>query len=577
MTRRSRSFVLVALSAGALALGLGLFALGALGGGGGRRQQVEAEPSAPPVEEAPVPALEELVPPPVVERLTEEVTDTTVLWPLQIDLDLLQPAYLPTGEGIEQVGSGRDAELSGRIAGRSGEGVPAEIHFVAGPNAGTVLHCDSTGSFGTSTLYPGLALVEVRGPGFIARREVRLRQRTEALLNLGFGRMAAVYGTVVDFENRPVPGAEVNFDGHVVYTAEDGGFFVPEVAGGQVPVEVSAPGFAAFREMTYVVAGNVVSRGELTYHLQPATSLRIAIPDRVGGPGPVLVYLLPDRVGSAPRTENKQQGVPWHRFHPLEMPAGARHVVEGLPPTSVRVLAFRAGALAQQKLVNLQPGAENEVTIRMEATPTLTGRVLDDGRPVAGARVRLEAPNRVKATLSFFVEPSHFLESEVLPDLPPAAQETVTDEDGRFVLTSWQHVTAVRYLEARSPDGTKWAGRLVAAGEESVDLELQSAELGDATLVLSFPDRWQGLPVELSVNGAPVEPFVVPPYDPLRVDSLLSGRWQIRASWHAELVQPEVAFELRGETEREIRLPPEAIQGQDEEAWRRAGREFPFN
>lgn len=575
MTRSSRSPVLVGLALGLLGLGLGLYALQ---GSGERRQQPAAQPPVTPEEAAPLPSPQELIPPPVVERHSEEgLDDTTVLWPLQVDLDLLQPDYLPTGQDIEAVGSGRDAELSGRIAGRSGEGVAAEVHFVAGPNAGTVLHCDSTGGFGSSTLYPGLALVEVRGPGIIARREVRLRQRTEALLNLGFGRLAAVYGTVVDFENRPVAGAEINFDGHVVLSADDGGFFVSDVAGGQVPVEVAAPGFAAFREMTYVVAGSIVSREKLTYHLQPAASLRVSIPDRIGGPGPVQVFLLPDRIGGAPRTENKQQGVPWHRFNPIEVPAGSAHVIEGLPPTSVRVLAFRPGALAQQKLVNLQPGEANEVTIRMDAAPMLSGRVLDEGRPVAGARVSLEAPNRVKATLSFFIEPSIFLESEVLPDLPPAAQQVLTGDDGRFVLSAWQELSAVRYLEALSPDGRKWAGRLVGPGTDGVDLELESVELGDATLVLSFPDRWQGLPVELSINGAPVEPCVVPAYEPLRIDALLAGRWQLRATWHAELVQPEVAFELSGETEREIRLPPEAIQGQDEEAWRRAGREFPFN
>lgn len=572
MTRSSsRSFLLLLLAGSVLVLGLGLLAL--LRGGERRVEPAVARLEPEPAPAAPGPS-PELVAPPEVERLSqEEVADTTVLWPLQIDLHLLQASYLPAEASVERVGSGRTAQLSGQLAGPGGEGLVAQVRFVAGPNAGTVLHADSTGRFGSSTLYPGLALVEVRAGSFVARREVRLRQGAETLLNLGFGRLATVAGIVLDAQGQPVGGAEVNFDGHLTTSGEDGMFYVAGVAGGQIPVEVGAPGFAALRQTTYVAGGTIPPREE--YRLQPAASLRIAIPDRVGGPGPVQVYLLPNVVGSE-RTEPHQQAFPWHRLHPLEVPAGASHVVDGLPATSVRILAFRPGARAQEKIVNLQAGQENDVTIRLEGAPMILGTVVDEGRPVAAARVRLEAPNRVKATLGFFVQTSMFLESEILPDLPPATQEAVTGPDGRFLFTAWDELGAVRYLEARSADGRAWAGRLVRPGDGEIRLELEEEVLGNAALELFFPDRWQGLPVELSVNGAPLDPHVVPPHEPLRVASLVAGRWQLRARWRGEVVQPEVAFDLEGETEREIRLPQEAIDGQDEEAWRRAGREFPF-
>ena len=59
----------------------------------------------------------------------------------------------------------------------------------------------------------------------------------------------------------------------------------------------------------------------------------------------------------------------------------------------------------------------------------------------------------MRATLGYFTEPSYFLETAVMPNLPPGLQETRTDKQGRFVLSSWADTSPVRYLEARGPGG----------------------------------------------------------------------------------------------------------------------------
>jgi hypothetical protein len=215
------------------------------------------------------------------------------------------------------------------------------------------------------------------------------------------------------------------------------------------------------------------------------------------------------------------------------------------------------------------------VQIALEAAAKVVGRVTLDGEPVKNARVALEAPNRVRATLGHLTESSYFLESQVLPNLPPGYQETRTGEDGRYVLTAWEELSPVRYLEATGPDHRTWAGRLIDVDERSVDLELREVDLGDSTLVVDFPGRWQGLPVEILIDGAPYDPVVLAPRKDLRISDLRAGSWRLRATWHGDPVVEERLFELAGEHREVVEVPPQAVEGQDEETWSRAGREYP--
>lgn len=495
---------------------------------------------------------------------------STVLYPLELELELLQADLLREIGGDVVIGAGADARLAGRIVDARGGGVAAEVHFVHGPNTGRVLRCDGSGAFGATDLYPGLDIVEVRGPAIIgSRREVRLRRGTEQLLNIGYGRPAVVQGTVQDRAGEPIEGARVRIDGQSGTTASDGTFYIDRVASGRTIVEVEAEGYTPLREDFAVTAGQSYPLGRLTYTLQEPSSLEISIPEAVGGPGPALVYLLPTNTRVA-RT------YPWYSVSPVEVLPGTTHRIEGLPSTVVEVRVFKHGAIASppRKSVNLRGGEEHFVEVHLESAGLLSGTVVRDGRPVSGARVRLEAPDRVAATLSLHREQAMFLESEVMHPLPPAVQDVRTDAAGRFVLTDYSDLAPQRYLEAEGPEGG-WAARLVGPDEEHVELELTARPPGRGRFVMHLPGRRQGLPVLVTVNGQPREEFLLPDWESLVVEGLEPGTWVARASWYSQPLLEEQQVEVRPEFETEVELPLPAIEGHSREEWRRAGRPYP--
>src|SRR5688572_27348730 len=170
MNRPSLLFLLAAL-----ALGLGAFLLYTGSETPRRGERKPAPPSAEALPDAEG-TMVELIPPPLV-RTSSGPVRTTVLWPVKVELELLEARFLPKEEGVPPIGSGAAARLSGRIADTRDQGVAAEVHFLAGANAGRVLRADPDGRFGAVDLYPGLSVVEVRGPGTLgSRREVRLRR-----------------------------------------------------------------------------------------------------------------------------------------------------------------------------------------------------------------------------------------------------------------------------------------------------------------------------------------------------------------------------------------------------------------
>ncbi len=536
-----------------------------------------AQPSTAELAPEPERVAVELIPPVEVRRAAGGDTRTNVLWPLKIELELLEASYLPKEDGVVPVGSGASARLSGQVTGEGDEGVKAEVAFVAGANTGRVQRTDEGGRFGAADLYPGLSIVGVRGNAILgSRREIRLRRNQETLLNIGFGRPGSVQGRVQDSDGKGLEGAAILIDGTRVTSGPEGEFHLGAVAAGQVLVEVEREGYARYQELVHVTGGGITPVERMTFTLKPAAELRVAIKNNIGA-GPVQLFLFSDRVGAAPTsaTAHRNMSYPWHRVNPVEVYPGRPVTIGALPPEVVKVHAFRSGAEGELKVVNLRTDRPYDLEIELEAAPLLTGRVTFEGQPVAGASVRLEAPDRVRATLAFFSEPSYMLEGAVMPHLPPALQQVTTAKDGRFELTAWAEESPVRYLEARGPDGRTWAGRFVRAKDRDVEIALAAVDLGESELELEFPGRFQALPVEIWIGGAPHAEEKLPAEEELSIAKLLSGRWSLRIGWHGQPVFEEAALSIEGTTRRSIPLPPECIEGQDEEAWKRAGREYP--
>lgn len=567
---------------GALLLVLGALAAAGVafflllpGGGAGRQGAAGPRPVATPGPGDAEPPAAPLALPAQRAEAVGDGTRTSVLWPLRVELELVRAAYLPVEEGVQPIGSGRSSRLSGRILDASGQGAQAEITFLGGANVGRVLGTDATGAFGASDLYPGLSVVEVRGPAILgSRRTVRLRQDREQLLNIGYGRPASVLGRVVDREGNGLDGADVVVDGTRVATSGNGDFQLSSVAAGEVLVEVEKSGYAMHQEVLSVTGGQALPRERLTIVLERESTLLLTLEENVGGPGPAQVLLLP---GNFEQRTASTRGArfPWYKLGAIELFPGTPRQVSGLPAEVVRVYAFRPGAVAAPRVANLRSQDTFAVAIHLAPAPRITGVVRWEGRTVAGARVRLEAPNPVRAMLGYFREPSYFLETGVLPLIPPAVQEVTTDGGGRFALTSWSELAPARWLEVNGP-GNAWAGRMVHEGDLELTIELEERPRAEARLEVALPGRTQGLPVELVVGGAPSDPFVLAPHEDLRVESLVAGVWHLKASWNGELVREETALAVEGRTALTLELPAGAREGQDEETWRRAGREARF-
>jgi hypothetical protein len=557
----------------ALPAGVGAFAVFASGGREGGAERGTPVRSAETPAQIPEPSYQ-LIPPPVVRRSTGPVT-TTVLWPLKVELELLEARFLPKEKGVPPVGSGATARVSGRITGFNDEGAGAEVHFLAGANSGRVLRSDEQGRFGATDLYPGLSIVEVRGGNtFGSRRELRLRRGQETLLNIGYGRPGTVHGKVQDSGGIGLEGARVTIDGTRVTTNAEGGFYLQSVAAGQVLCEVEMEGYAWYQELVWVAGGSTTAQERMTFTLRPAVELRVVVQGNVGGPGPALLYLFSDRPGYNASSAFRNSSYPWHRLNPIEAWPGQPVTIGNLAPDVVKIHAFRAGARAQPKTVNLG-SRRRDVVMELTPAPTLSGVVKQDGVPVLGASVKLEAPDRVRATLGYFSEPSYFLETAVMPNLPPSLQETQTDKKGRFSFAAWADTSPVRYLEARGPGGGSWAGRFVKVDASHVELELSDVELGDSTLLINFPGRHQGLPVEVWIGGAPSSTQVLAADQDLEFSSLVAGVWRLTVSWHAQALRGPESLPLEGVERLRVELISECIEGQSEEQWRRAGREYP--
>ncbi len=566
--RSSTALVALALAVAAALIGLWWFA----GSEGAPPADVSVIP-APGDSVSPGPSVEEPSLAPLDPRRGSTAPSgapTTVLFPLRVELELLVPGDLPEVPTGPRLGAGRTARLMGQIADASGLPAQATVRFVAGPNAGRELRTDSTGAFGAGDLYPGVDIVEVRGPSILgSRREVRLAERKETLLHIGYGRPGSVEGRVVSGAGSPVEGARVLVDNQSAITGENGFFSATPIAPGPVLLEVFAEGFAPQRREIGVMAGTVVPASSLTIVLEEGSSLELILGTNVGGPGPAVVYLEP-AVTHFARPHN------WAAIRAIEV--GEHPVtVRDLPAGPAILRAFRPGAQATPptRQVSLPAGGATQVTLEFRAAPRVHGRVVQDGRVVAGARVRLSAADVPRATLLQAGGTRAELDEEVRALLPSVSQASVTDNSGRFEFTSYEDISPYRLLEVVSADGSARATRAVGPGEVDVEIELTDRAQGQAELVLHLSERFQGLPVELVVASAPREPTVLAAAEPLVIDGLAPGLWRLDVTWWGETVRREDALEIRGGTRLDVVLPPGAIEGQDEETWTRAGETFP--
>lgn len=495
--------------------------------------------------------------------------ETTVVFPLEIELELVRGKDTINVPGAPPLGTGANAQLKGTILGPDGKGARAEVTFVAGTNIGRILYADASGAFGANDLQPGLAIVTVAGQGIAgSQREVRLRQQRESLLNISYARPARVSGVVYDAENKPLAGVVVNLDGQVTTTDDTGQFDYPLVAAGEVLALVEKPGFAAYRELVTVPSGGKLDKERVHFRLRKGARLQVSVVERLNASEQAWLYVLPeDGTG--------QRSFPWHLVNPTRVWPGGTATIEDLPSGSYSVRVFQAGALTKPNVARASLGPNETTTLEFHLEPAavVQGVVKDGGQPSVAAIVHLEAPDRTQANLSVFGQSNYlFLESDVLPNLPPAVQEASTNSRGEFTLSANESISPVRYVTARSSDGKRVAHAVLNPGASTVELALAPLVSGASELRFATNPRFQALPLKVTINGAPRAFEPVPPGRDLRVDALPSGSWLVSVKWSGHVIMAQVPIELDGEVTREIELPEGAIAGQDADTVLRSGK-----
>lgn len=515
---------------------------------------------------------------------------TTVAWPVELELDLVAPEDVPVLPGMSVLGSGKTARLRGRIVGRSDAGVKASLTFRSGLNAPLRLETAADGSFGPVDLYPGLAevLVESAGtPGSV--RELRLGGNQINDFNVSFGLPGVANGLVTDAEGKGIEGVEVELDGQQTLTDADGKFRFEHMTGGDnLLIILRKRGFATRMRRVGVAAARLTPVDALTFRMEPACELEIAILDRAGVGDRAQVVLLP-------ANPDVERTYPWHRINPLQIVPGSSLRLEDLPSTRVAVRVYHNGAVAEPDVdvVYVRPGqlARHEVHMRAVAAgpdPAAPGDSSDartrvkrvfgqltdpSGNPVSNARVVLEVPDRAGVTNTYLGDPSGLgaIQREMIPQLGQVAQEARSDPTGRFAFTAWSfYAPTAHYLWAESADGKLRGVRTVRAAEQEVNLKLVPVGAGSAKLSLVFPGRSQGLPVVVTVEGQSLGQRVLGPEQALELEDLRRGRWRLAANWNAEALGGAGEFELPGDRSLELQLPSGAILGQDPDTLSRA-------
>ena len=550
---RSRPSVLLALLALLILGGLGAGAWFVLRPQGTGNAPKPIEPLAPGVHSAPS-APSAAVQPVVLENTQPvETTPVPVGYPIEVDLELVRADASVPVAGATPLGSAATARIRGSSFSGVGAPVAAEVLFEHGPNQGRVLQCDPTGRFGATNLYPGLAIVRVRGNGIPgSQRVVRLRQKTEFELNIGYGRLTEVTGEVLTRDGQPLQGAKVSFDGQEALSDPMGLFHFDGVASGQALVVVQKPGFASVQQELAVPAGKKIDKTQLRFALEKGGRLTIDVPDRIRSDVQAYCFLLSDAPAGT------QRAYPWFLVNPVRVFPGNTQVVEDLPAGNFTVRLFQAGALAKpvQKGVKLDIGGEATITLNLEPAPTIHGVVRLDGRPVQKAQITLEAADRLQATLTAFGAANEFfVENDVLPDAPPAIQFAFTDAAGSYEISSWEAVAKERYLVARYDGGRQVATQLLRGGESEVNLDLKPSAAGDGLLRLVLSARDRSMGVRIAVNGEPRPVVTLPAGQDLRVPDLSRGLWKLSVRYNGETLAAGKEVEINADTSMLMELP----------------------
>lgn len=498
---------------------------------------------------------------------------TTVIYPLVVEASLMLPGSVTVPDGAMPFRSGNNAGIEGNILGSDGRPASATISFLHGPNEGRVLTTDSRGRYGANDLLPGRTVVRIQtASGSAVEREVRLTQLSVKPYGLSFAHPSTVSGTVKSEKGKELEGAEVYLDGRLTFTDGDGRFTYLGVPAGKVWVTTKKPGFATTRRSVGVGLGATVVASDFQIVMGPPASLEIGFKRPLGTADPSIAILTPSEgsvVGLAERA------FPWHEVNPVRVPAVGSVIVEGLPDTSVTVHVFHPSGIAvpRSRNVRLYGGKKGRLMVELQPVPRIRGQVTLGGKAAAGVTIKAEPADQGGAmSRAMGLRNPRQLSEVIVPPLPVTGHDLKTDAKGQFSFPLHPDVVADYYVTATSKDGQHKGVGVVRPGESQVAIQLEPVRDDRGAIEIALPGRFQGLPVELRIQGEPQEPRVLRPGLPLRLEGLEYGVWRLRARWRGDEVLYGTDVEV-GPTDAQVRgeLPSGAIQGQTEAERQRAG------
>lgn len=442
--------------------------------------------------------------------------------PIRVALQLVRSAELTYTSSDPPLGSRRSARLSGQLVGVRGEPILGEVKLVAGPNRGWSTTTDAIGRFAAVDLYPGLGVIEVLRDGkCIAHREVRLAASGKTRWHLAMASPARIVGRVLDTRGAVVHGAQVSVDGLTVLTDTSGGFVVDEVASGTTLLEVAAAGLATVRQRLSLAPSEHVSATQLAITMQDAARLQLTQPDDAAAA--VRVWLLPVR-------SDRDASVPWDQF--AELTLGSEPLlVTGLPAGPVNLFAHRPGGQFRggMQRLELTAGATTDVELELHRTATFDGCVTLGGQPCPNAVVVACAPDPLASSAASMQLLPECFDQMVLPLLPPALESTVSDARGAFRLGCGDPTSLWRELRVFGP-GAKYAMRQLWHADASIAVELSATEQSVGHLALDFLECRGELLVEVLVQGQPLAKRRASSCEPLIIDDLPRGIWNLNVS-----------------------------------------------
>ncbi len=260
--------------------------------------------------------------------------------------------------------------------------------------AGWTRVTDEAGVAKVGELPPGDVRVEIarmNSPRESGADRVRIVAGGERQLLLRLPEWITVKGTVVDWEERPVGGAEVwlserDFDSLgtslIARAAADGTFRLRGVQGGRY-VSARATGYAPSSQVA--IMGNRGDERELRLVL-PA--LGGAVSGHVFGPGGAPLASVVVLIGhcDSPPGSHVASASPLR----VNTAADGGFIAEGIAPGVVPVVARAPGLAPAEETTFVEAGRRSEVALRLLPGAALAGRVLDEaGGAIAGAEVQV--------------------------------------------------------------------------------------------------------------------------------------------------------------------------------------------